>query len=180
MSSTTNTSTCTKCGRVFAPAGQGNCTLRPADSPLWTTHAGALESLERSMQQCGGKVTPAATETFIAAREDNLSREVQRQSPEPKPKGPANGGGEGEGEMTAADVDRIIAEKQRVVDQALGEIAHLECEVIESDVARGRLSAEEGRDMMEVLRGVNERSKADARMRLEEEKKVLLKKVDKT
>jgi hypothetical protein len=33
--------------------------------------------------------------------------------------------------------------------------------------------------MMEVLRGVNEKSKQDSRMRLEEEKKSLLKKVSK-
>jgi polyhydroxyalkanoate synthesis regulator phasin len=122
------------------------------------------------MQQGGGKVTNAATETFIAAREDNLSREVQRQSPELTV--PMSGGG-------AADVDRIIAEKERVVDNTLSEIADMEYKVIENCVARGRLSAEEGRQMMEVLRGVNEKSKADSRKRLEEEKMSLLKKVSK-
>jgi hypothetical protein len=122
------------------------------------------------MQQGGGRVTNAATETFIAAREDNLTREVQRQSPEPTV--PMSGEG-------AADVDRIIAEKQRVVDTALAEIADLECKVIENDVARGRLSVEEGKQMMEVLRGVNEKSKADSRKRFEDEKKSLLQKVSK-
>jgi hypothetical protein len=125
MSTTNNTTTCAKCGRVFAPAGQGNCTLKCC--PRWTDHAGALERLETSIQQSGGKVTDAATATFVAAREDNLTKEVQRQSPEPKE--PANG--EGAAEMTTADVDRIIAEKQRVVDNALSEIADLECKVIE-------------------------------------------------
>ncbi|KAL2851367.1 hypothetical protein BJX68DRAFT_266279 [Aspergillus pseudodeflectus] len=173
MSTTNNTTTCAKCGRVFAPAGQGNCTLKCC--PLWTDHAGALERLGTSIQQSGGKVTDAATATFVAAREDNLTKEVQRQSPEPKE--PANG--EGAAEMTTADVDRIIAEKQRVVDNALSEIADLECKVIENDVARGRLRADDGKAMMEVLRGVNEKSKQDSRKRLEEEKKSLLKKVSK-
>jgi polyhydroxyalkanoate synthesis regulator phasin len=122
------------------------------------------------MQQGGGKVTNAAAETFIAAREDNLAREVQRQSPDPTV--PTKGGG-------AADVDRIIAEKQRVVDTALAEIADIECKVIENDVARGRLTTEEGKQMLEVLRGVNEKSKADSAKRLEEEKKILLSKVSK-
>jgi polyhydroxyalkanoate synthesis regulator phasin len=122
------------------------------------------------MQQGGGNVTNAAAETFIAAREDNLTREVQRQSPEPTV--PTYGGG-------AADVDRITAEKQRVVDTALAEIADFECKVIENDVARGRLTTEEGKQMLEVLRGVNEKSKADSAKRLEEEKKILLSKVSK-
>ncbi|KAG2024250.1 hypothetical protein GB937_003900 [Aspergillus fischeri] len=62
MSNTQKTGTCTKCGQVFAPAGQGNCTLKC--NPLWTDHARAMERLETSMKQGG------ATKTFIADRED--------------------------------------------------------------------------------------------------------------
>ncbi|KAL3447286.1 hypothetical protein BJX65DRAFT_308343 [Aspergillus insuetus] len=173
MSNSNSTSTCTKCGRVYAPAGQGNCSLQC--NPIWTDHAGALERLETSMQQGVAKVTNAATQRFIAAREDHLTKEVQRQSPEPT----LPMSGQGAAELTAADIDRIIAEKQRAVDNALSETADLECQVIENDIARGRLSAHEGKDMMEVLRGVDEKSKADSRLRLEEEKKSLRKKVSK-
>ncbi|KAL4885797.1 hypothetical protein BJY04DRAFT_213997 [Aspergillus karnatakaensis] len=175
--SSNNNSTCSKCGRVYSPAGQGDCTFCPANHPFWN------ETSDSSLNWLSSTRNPQSAESveqgnkFLAKRVTEVTEEIQRAI---KGKGDESVSANFQ-DLTGKntfDIELMIMEKEKAETKIIEEILGRAWSGLEGNVEIGSLTKAQGRLLQEALREVWERVTKQSRERLEEEKKGLLERLE--